>query len=222
MLGRLALDEDSQNLPESLHRRGALESEYEALLTEVFAALDPVSHNPWPHHSTISGASVALTAEAYRQIGGLPRVPLGEDKALVAKLLSQDARVRFDSAIEVVTSARTEGRATGGVADTLRLRAERPNSFCDEVLEPYGVAERRAHWRGRLRRLWAAQGAPAIRALVEGLAIPAMEAERLAHKQAFGAAWRLQNGRAPFFGGSFFALPTCRARLPPPGKVCCN
>ncbi len=198
VLGRMALDKDSRSLPESLQRRGALESEYEALPTEVFAALDPVSHNPWPHHSTISGASVAVTAEAYRRIGGLPRVPLGEDKALVAELLSQDARVRFDSAIEVITSARTEGRATGGVADTLRLRTERPNFFCDEVLEPYGVAERRAHWRGRLRRLWAAQGASAIRALIEELAIPAMEAERLANKQAFGAAWAIAERSSPF------------------------
>ena len=109
VLGRLALDEDGRKLPEAVHRRGALESEYEELLTEVFATLDPVVHNPWPHHSTISGASVAITTEAYRRIGGLPRVAGSEDKALVAELLRRDARIRFDNAIEVVTSARLEG-----------------------------------------------------------------------------------------------------------------
>lgn len=198
VLGRLALDEDSRRLPKSIHRRGALESEYEALLTEVFATLDPISHNPWPHHSTISGASLAVTAEAYRQIGGLPRVALGEDKALVAELLSRDAQVRFDNGIEVITSARTEGRAIGGVADTLRLRARCPNSFCDEILEPYGGAERRALWRGRLRRLWSVQGAPPIGELVDGLAIPVMEAGRMADKQAFGAAWTIAERSSPF------------------------
>ncbi len=91
VLGRLALDEDGRKLPEAVHRRGALESEYEELLTEVFATLDPVSHNPWPHHSTISGASIAITMEAYRRIGGLPRVARGEDQALVAELLRRDA-----------------------------------------------------------------------------------------------------------------------------------
>jgi GT2 family glycosyltransferase len=197
VLGRLALDEDGRKLPEALHRRGALESEYEALITEVFATLDPVSHNPWPHHSTISGASLAVTAEAYRRIGGLPRVALGEDKALVAELLRRDARVRFDSAIEVVTSARLRGRAIGGVADTLRLRARFPDSACDDALESYRGAERRAHWRGRLRRLWADNGAPPVRALAEGLAIPTLEAERMADEQAFGAAWAIAERTSP-------------------------
>jgi GT2 family glycosyltransferase len=191
VLGRLVLDEDSRELPDALHRRGALESEYEALLTEVFAVLDPLSHNPWPHHSTISGASAAVTANAYRRIGGLPRVALGEDKALVAELLRRDARVRFDNAIEVITSARLKGRAIGGVADTLRLRARLPDSFCDDALEPYRAAETRARWRGRLRRFWADKGAPRVRALAEGLEIPTPAAERMADEQAFGAAWAI-------------------------------
>ena len=197
VLGRLALDEDGRDLPEALHRRGTLESEYEALHAEVFATLDPVSHNPWPHHSTISGASVAVTAEAYRRIGGLPRVALGEDKALVAALLHCDARVRFDNSIEVVTSARLKGRAIGGVADTLRRRARFPDSSCDDALESYRAAEMRARWRGRLRRLWATKDAAPVRALAEGLAIPTLEAQRMADEQAFGGAWAIAEQTSP-------------------------
>jgi GT2 family glycosyltransferase len=197
VLGRLALDEDGRDLPEALHQRGALESEYEALLTELFATLDPIPHNPWPHHSTISGASLALTVKAYRRVGGLPRIAVGEDKALVAELLRQDARVRFDNAIEVVTSARTKGRAVGGVADTLRLRAACPDAFCDEALEPYGVAEMRACLRGRLRRLWAENGAAPVSALVDGLAISTPEATRVANETAFGAAWAIVERSSP-------------------------
>lgn len=197
VLGRLALDEDGRKLPQALHRRGALEHEYEELLTEVSATLDPVSHNPWPHHSTISGASVAVTVEAYRRIGGLPRVPRGEDKALVAELLRRDARIRFDNAIEVVTSARLKGRAIGGVADTLRLRVQFPDSYCDEALECYRAAETRAHWRGRLRKLWAERGEPPVRALARTLGIPTRAAKRMADEQAFGAAWAIAEQTSP-------------------------
>jgi hypothetical protein len=198
VLGRLALDEDGRQLPEAVHRRGALESEYEALLTELNARLDPVEHNPWPHHSTISGASVAVTAEAYRRIGGLPRVALGEDKALVSALLHRDARIRFDNAIEVVTSARLNGRAIGGVADTLRLRSQDPDAFCDEALEPYRVAETRARWRGRLRRLWAVGGGlDASASWVDDLAIPPPAARRVVEQKAFGAAWAIAERSSP-------------------------
>lgn len=106
-------------------------------------------------------------------------------------------RIRFDNAIEVVTSARLQGRAIGGVADTLRLRAQFPDSYCDDALESYRAAETRANWRGRLRRLWADEGAPPIRFLSEGLAIPTLEAERMADAQAFGAAWAIAERTNP-------------------------
>ena len=220
VLGRLALDEDSRSLPEALHRRGALESEYEALLTEVFAMLDPVRHNPWPHHATISGASVAVTADAYRRIGGLPRVAV-EDKALVAELLRRDARLRFDNAIEVVTSARLDGRAAGGVADTLRLRARAPDALCDEALEPYRAAELRARWRrahenalGRPRR----GVGPGCGGTAGDFGVRPPSAWR---KRTLSARrGRSRSRRALFFCDGVFARPTCRARSPPPERGC--
>jgi hypothetical protein len=97
------------------------------------------------------GASIA--ADAYRAIGGLPKTPVGEDRALIAELMRRGARIRYSNEIEVIISARLQGRAPGGVADTLRFRSERPDAACDESLEPYAIAERRAAARGRLRRL---------------------------------------------------------------------
>jgi hypothetical protein len=47
VLGRIALDEEGDLLPQALHRRGRLESAYEALLTELSALLDPLDYNPW-------------------------------------------------------------------------------------------------------------------------------------------------------------------------------
>ena len=122
VLGQISLDEEGDRLSAALHVRGKLEAVYEGLLNELSVRLDPQDCNPWPHHSTISGASLALTRALYRRVGGLPLVPLGEDKALVAELRRCDARIRFAPEAKVVTSGRTIGRAPGGVADTLLLR----------------------------------------------------------------------------------------------------
>ena len=153
VLGRIDLDDEGKLLPEALHRRGELEDTYEGLLTELSWLLDPLEHNPWPHHATISGASLGITRTAYCRVGRLPRVPLGEDKALIALLSRHDARIRYCPTVHVITSGRTNGRAPGGVADTLAIRSREPDAFCDDALEPFCTAFARASWRGRLRRL---------------------------------------------------------------------
>ena len=160
VLGRVELDEEGKLLPDALHQRGALEDAYEKLLTELSSLVDPLEHNPWPHHATISGASLGVTCAAYNRVGRLPRVPLGEDKALIALLSRQDARIRYCPAVNVITSGRTKGRAPGGVADTLRIRSQEPDALCDEFLETFRIAFARASWRGRLRRLHSAGRLP--------------------------------------------------------------
>jgi len=116
VLGRIDLDGEGKFLPEALHRRGALEDRYERLLTELFWLLDPLEHNPWPHDATISGASLGVSRAAYCRVGRLPRVALGEDRALITLLSRQDARIRYSPTIRVITSGRTNGRAPGGVS----------------------------------------------------------------------------------------------------------
>ena len=185
VLGRISLDEESELLPSMLHARGKLESVYEELLTELSARLDPQESNPWPHHATISGATLAVTREIYLRVGGLPRVALGEDKALVAALQRLDARVRFAPDVAVVTSARTKGRALGGVADTLALRSAEPTALCDEALEPYAVAYRRALWRGRLRRA----GFAAAGSWCAALRVTHRAAQSSMSSLPFGDAW---------------------------------
>ena len=150
--------EKANYLPQALHQRGELEDTYERLLTELSWLLDPLEYNPWPHHATISGASLGITRAAYCRVGRLPRVPLGEDKALIALLSRQDARIRYCPTVHVITSGRTNGRAPGGVADTLAIRSREPDAFCDDALEPFRTAFARASWRGRLRRLHRAGG----------------------------------------------------------------
>ena len=199
VLGRIDLDGEGKFLPDALHRRGELEDTYEGLLTELSWLLDPLEHNPWPHHATISGASLGITRTAYCRVGRLPRVPLGEDKALIASLSSQDARIRYCPTIHVTTSARTKGRAPGGVADTLRARSRDPQAHCDEALEPFSTAFARASWRGRLRRLHGAGSLALDQASARDLEISAGQVEEIGKASTFGAAWSVIEDRSSLF-----------------------
>jgi hypothetical protein len=74
---------------------------------------------PWPRHFYEGGASMALTLESYRAIGGAPTPPVSEDKALFAALRAAGKRIRHARDVQVLTSCRLDGRAPGGAADTL-------------------------------------------------------------------------------------------------------
>jgi hypothetical protein len=136
VLGRIDLDGEGKFLPEALHRRGELEDAYEGLLTELSWRLDPLEHNPWPHHATISGASLGVTRTAYCRVGRLPRVPLGEDKALIALLSRQDARIRYCPTAPPSLDPEQGVLRHAGVATALAMR--RGRTLC-------GMAPRRRH-----------------------------------------------------------------------------
>ena len=199
VLGRIDLDEEGAYLPEALHRRGELEDTYERLLTELSWLLDPLEHDPWPHHATISGASLGVTRAAYCRVGRLPRVPLGEDKALIALLSHHDVRIRHCPTARVITSGRTDGRARGGVADTLAIRSREPDAFCDEALEPFRTAFARAAWRACLRRRHGAGRLSLDQDWVEKLEISPREVDDLVQASALGAIWAAIESRSPIF-----------------------
>ena len=199
VLGRIDLDDDGKLLPAALHRRGELEDAYEKLLTELSWLLDPLAHNPWPHHATISGATLGITRSAYCRVGRLPRVPLGEDKALVDLLSRADASIRYCPTVHVITSGRTKGRAPGGVADTLAIRSKEPDAFCDEALEPFRTAFARAAWRACLRRRHGAGRLALDQDWAEKLEISPREVDDLIQESAFGAIWAAIEFRSPLF-----------------------
>lgn len=152
-------------------RRGRLEDEYLGCAAEIDALCDPRPHNPWPTHRVSSGASLAVTLAAYRAVGGLPAVPLGEDIAFTRALERHGFKVRHAMDVVVSTSCRFDGRATGGAADTMRERHVDPDAGCDEGIEPAALMLRRAIAKGRLRRLPA--DAPLAPALAARLGVPA-------------------------------------------------
>jgi len=112
--GRIELAESP--LPESISRwhteRGR--RRHESLLSEP----DNLGKT---EHWQFSGASLALTAEIYKEIGGLePRVAL-EDEHLEAELQRHGVPIERLSSVRVTTTARLEGRAKQGLARDLAV-----------------------------------------------------------------------------------------------------
>ncbi|PIK72608.1 glycosyl transferase [Methylobacterium frigidaeris] len=186
--GTITLDEaEAARLPDALHARGRLEGTYEALLVALESLIDPVAHDPWPRHATRSGASLAVRLSAYRAAGGMPALPLGEDRAFAAALLRADARIRHAPDIVVVTSGRLDGRAPGGAADTMRQRCAVPETPCDPRLEPLSRALFRYAWGRRLRRLHGAGRFARTGLWAPWLRVPRAEAHRIAGLPTLGA-----------------------------------
>ncbi len=183
--GRAVID------PADMIESDARECQYAALLDEISAAFDPDPADPWPRHDQHSGASIAVTVDAFHRAGGIPRVEMGEDRAFFRNLRRIDARIRHDPDVQVVVSGRTEGRARGGMADTLRRRLACPDMFLDDRLETAQVAALRARLRRKTRLLWADDAADywAVLALARDLGLPSIFVREKLGCRRFGTSW---------------------------------
>lgn len=194
--GRALIDPvEARAIPAHLHADDALECHYAELLDAIAEALCPDSADPRPRHTEASGASLAVTVAALRQVGGVPAVPIGEDRALVAALARVDARIRHDPGIRVIVSGRTEGRAAGGMAETMCRRSVRQDEFTDAMLEPAADALRRADFRRRVKAAW--QRRTPDPDLAADLQIPPAMLRRLVRHRYRGSAWAEIEARSP-------------------------
>jgi Glycosyltransferase like family 2 len=196
--GRAVIEpEGAKRIPAHLHAIDARECAYATLLDEMRALLEPDPADPWPRHDEESGASIAVTLAAYRRAGGMPAVPLGEDRTFFDALRRIDARVRHAPDIAVIVSARIEGRAHGGMADTMRRRIEQPDPFLDARLEPAADALRRARLRRRLREIWSMPGRDVVRGAAARLGLAPARLAELVTTEHFGAAWAAVEAASP-------------------------
>jgi hypothetical protein len=141
VFGRAVIDPvEAEHIPPALHQADARECAYAAALDEIAHWIDPDPDDPWPRHTEESGASIAVSRQAYRHSGGVPLVRLGEDRAFAAAIRRTGARIRHAPEVTVVVSGRILGRAEGGMADTIRRRLVAPDMELDAALEP--VADR--------------------------------------------------------------------------------
>ncbi|HVZ10160.1 glycosyltransferase [Rhodopila sp.] len=204
--GRAVLSaEDAARIPCHLHADDARERQLIALLDMMAWLIDPDPADLPPRHTEASGASIAVRTASWRQAGGIPPIPIGEDRGFIAALHRIDARIRHDPTIEVLVSGRTIGRAAGGMAETIRRRMVAQDEFSDDAVEPAEDAFRRLRLRARLRAAWASGGGDiggvdAGRGdadLAQDLGLPVARLRRLLGQRFFGAVWQQASRMGP-------------------------
>jgi GT2 family glycosyltransferase len=165
------------------------------LQDEIRALVDPDPFDPWPRHQQHSGASIAVSAAALRRAGGAPRIASGEDRALVARMALFDANIRHAPQIQVMVSGRAEGRAAGGMAETIARRRQAPDRLTDEMLEPTVDAYRRSLARLRLRAV--RRGGAMPEDIAKDLIISPPTLRAALQDPWFGAAWETIQRASP-------------------------
>ncbi|HEY4250812.1 MAG TPA: glycosyltransferase family 2 protein [Roseomonas sp.] len=182
-------------LPTELRRQLSREIMYAEALDQLAALVDPEPRDPWPRHHWHSGASMALSRDAWDRIGGLPRVKAGEDRALFAAVRRAGLLVRHEPQARVTVSCRLEGRAVAGMADTLKRRLAAESDTADTRLEPARLALRRLRCRRGLRRLW--QGEGSLSEVAACCGVPAAAVRGTLGAASFWAAWEALEASAP-------------------------
>jgi glycosyltransferase involved in cell wall biosynthesis len=186
--GRAVIDPiEALLIPQHLHDDDAREVAYGQILDQIRSIIVPDPADPWPRHQEDSGASLAITKTMFRRIGGVPRMPSGEDRALIESLRMIDGCVRHDPRISVVVSGRIEGRAGGGMADTIRRRIIQQDEFVDDRIEPAWRAFRRMMLKSHFGLLRHEPAGLHEFAKLLGVA-PAFMAEAVAARH-FGTGW---------------------------------
>lgn len=124
------------------------------LTSQIECLLDPQPHDSWPRHGQYYGANMAVLADMYGQIGGMPLVKDEEDVALYKRLKQADAKIRHSLSVRVSTSARRDGRATGGLAERLEELARTSQEKKAVLVELPQITEARILVRRQLRQAW--------------------------------------------------------------------
>jgi GT2 family glycosyltransferase len=189
--GRVVVDPvEASSIPDNLHADDLLECQLLDLLDEIAFMLDPDPHDPRPRHTQASGASIAVPAAMLQKVGGIPPLASGEDRAFIDALIRVDARVRHDPDIAVVASARLDGRARGGMADTIKRRMRQQDVYTDSLAEPAADKFRRMDFRRRARRVWReSEGRSYTAELAADLGLEHDRLVRLLSARHFGTAW---------------------------------
>jgi cellulose synthase/poly-beta-1,6-N-acetylglucosamine synthase-like glycosyltransferase len=99
------------------HLTPELRSAYRTLVAERIRPTD---------HDHIHGANFGVRASAYVDVGGYRDLDTGEDRDLWFRLQAAGYSLRQPRDLDVLTSARTTGRAQGGLADLLAALIVKP------------------------------------------------------------------------------------------------
>ncbi|MBU2957623.1 glycosyltransferase family 2 protein [Paracoccus sp. 1_MG-2023] len=116
------------------------ERSYSLLLHEIRHRMDQVAGrqaigSARPHYME-SGACMAIRADAFISVGGLPDLHHSEDRAMVHRAEMGGLVVRYCDAMKARVSGRLRGRAIGGMAECLRQRMSDADPLADQAMLP--------------------------------------------------------------------------------------
>ncbi len=148
--GRIVVD-DAEPLAADMNAMQAKLDRYWACVRAIEDDIDPCRWDPAPRHGDHTGASLAILAPLYRTAGGVPAIPAGEDRALVEAAVAAGGRLGHPMSVWTRVSARTIGRATGGMADHMQALSVRVARGEPTFLPSFDQWRARAAWR-RMRR----------------------------------------------------------------------
>lgn len=171
------------------------EAAYSNLLHEVRFCMDRIAgRQPLagrrPHYME-SGACIAIRADRYRDIGGIPATSTSEDRGLVFRAEAHGLNITYADAMAAWVSGRLDGRADGGMSACLRERMTSDDPLADQAMLPLEVVQRL--WERtlagerppypdrslpvgpRLRASDLEAGLPALAEFVSGIVKPAFE-----------------------------------------------
>lgn len=127
---------------------------YRRLICWLEDRFDPEPHDPWPKHHQHFGASLAITACAYRATGGLPPRRYLEDVAFYDALMRHDIRIRHSNLVRVFTSGRLGGRTRFGLSHQLKEWQGSRKRLLNVRVESARFLEELFKARRQLRVLW--------------------------------------------------------------------
>ena len=146
--GALTLDED-ETVSTLVRSRWDALSAYWRAVRAIEDEIDPVAWDPPPRHGDHTGGSLATTVAAYRAVGGVPAIPVGEDAAFVMKARALGFRLTHPASVWTRVSPRTDARAIGGMATKMQaLASHDPDAMAAPSLEQW---RERALWRRSVR-----------------------------------------------------------------------
>ena len=148
--GSLILD-DREALPDAAAALKARWDAYWSTVREIEDDLDPRPEDAAPRHGDHTGASLAITAQLYRKIGGAPLLPTGEDRALVRAGLGAGGRLAHPPAVWTRVSPRRDGRAASGMADDMASLMAQAARGETAFAPNFSHWRERAAWRRRVR-----------------------------------------------------------------------
>jgi hypothetical protein len=131
-----------------------LDQSYRRLVSWIESRFDPEPYDPWPRHHQHFGSSLAITADAYATVGGVPPRRYFEDLALYSALRRRDFRIRHSLRVRVQTSARLDGRTKFGWSRTLAEWQQAGKAASRIKVESRRFLEFMFETRRMLRQAW--------------------------------------------------------------------